>query len=57
MPLPHERDQSTARKEHPAAEVMEQAKADVDSGQQDTDLRARAGEVFDRRWTGRRTKG
>ena len=56
VPLPHERDQSTQMKEHPSANVIEQAKDDVDAGLQETDLRGRAGEVFDRRWTGRRRK-
>ena len=55
LPLPHERDQTTRRKEHPADPVIDQAKRDVDSGQQDTDQRGRAGEIFHRRWSGRRT--
>ena len=56
LPLPHERDQTTRKKEHPVDPVIEQAKQDVDDGQQDTDLRGRAAEVFDRRWSGRRTR-
>jgi hypothetical protein len=52
LPLPHERDQTTRKKEHPADAVIDQAKQDVDNGLQDTDLRGRAGEVFDRRWGG-----
>jgi hypothetical protein len=54
LPLPHERDESTRRKAHPAEPVIEQAQRDVAQGQQDTDLRSNAAEIFDRRWTRRR---
>ena len=54
LPLPHERDQTTRKKDHPADAVIDQAKQDVDSGLQDTDQRGRAGEIFDRRWGERR---
>lgn len=53
LALPHERDQSTRRKGHPAAEVIEQAEQDIEEGQQDTDLRGTAAAVFHRRWTRR----
>ena len=57
LPLPHERDQTTRKKAHPATEVMDQAQKDVQGGLQDTDLRGRAAEVFDRRWgRNRKTK-
>ena len=54
LPLPHERDESTRRKAHPAEPVIQQAQRDVEQGQQDTDLRGSAAEIFDRRWAGRR---
>lgn len=56
LALPHERDQSTQRKGHPAAKVMEQAEQDVREGQQDTDLRGTAAATFNRRWTRRGTR-
>ena len=56
LALPHERDQSTRSKGHPAAEVIEQAEKDVEEGQQDTDLRGTAAAVFHRRWTRRGTR-
>jgi hypothetical protein len=52
--LPHERDETTMKKEHPVDPVIEQARDDVERGLVDTDLRERAGEVFRRRWGGRR---
>jgi hypothetical protein len=54
LPLPHERDESTRRQAHPAEPVIEQAGRDIASGQQDTDMRDHAAEVFDRRWGTRR---
>jgi len=53
-PLPHERDESTRDHEHPVEPVVDQARRDLDDGKEDTDLRRRAGEMFDKRWTGRR---
>ena len=55
LALPHERDQSTLRKGHPAAKVIKQAEQDVAEGQQDTDLRGTTAAVFNRRWTRRGT--
>ena len=55
LALPHERDQSTLRKGHPAAKVIQQAEQDVAEGQQDTDLRGTAAAAFNRRWTRRGT--
>ena len=55
LPLPHERDQTTRQKDHPADAVIDQAKQDVENGLQDTDLRGSAGEIFDRRWKDGRT--
>jgi hypothetical protein len=54
LPLPHERDETTRRKAHPAEPVIDQARRDLEEGQQDTDLRDQAAEVFDRRWSGKR---
>jgi len=56
LALPHERDESTRRKGHPQAKVIEQAEKDVAAGQQDTDLRSTAAAVFHRRWTRQRTR-
>ena len=56
LALPHERDQSTRRKGHPAAKVIQQAEQDIEQGQQDTDLRSNAAAVFNRRWTRRGTR-
>ncbi len=54
LPLPHERDEVTAKKEHPVDPVIERARDDIEHGLMDTDLRERAGEVFKRRWGARR---
>ena len=54
LPLPHERDETTRRKAHPADPAVEQAQRDLAAGQQDTDRRGDAAEVFDRRWAGRK---
>ena len=54
LPLPHERDETTRRKAHPAEPVIDQARRDLEEGQQDTDLRGSAAEIFDRRWSGRK---
>jgi hypothetical protein len=54
LPLPHERDETTRRKAHPAEPVIDQARRDIEDGQQDTDQRGRAAELFDRRWSGRK---
>ena len=43
--LPHERDESDDSQQSPPRKVMEQAAADIESGQVDTDLRNRAGGV------------
>lgn len=41
--LPHEHDESAGSQASQPREVMRQAKADVDSGQEDTDLRGSQG--------------
>ncbi|OVZ57981.1 hypothetical protein CDO44_16535 [Pigmentiphaga sp. NML080357] len=41
--LPHEHDESHDSQESPPREVIEQAYEDVQSGQEDTDLRASGG--------------
>jgi hypothetical protein len=43
LPLPHERDQSTGQTDPRPNKVMRQAKADIDKGLVDTDLRATPG--------------
>jgi hypothetical protein len=43
LPLPHERDQSTGQTDPRPHKVIRQAKADIDKGLVDTDLRATPG--------------
>lgn len=43
LPLPHERDQSTGQTDPRPNKVIRQAKADIDQGLVDTDLRATPG--------------
>lgn len=43
LPMPHERDQSTGQTNPEPQDVMVQAKADIDAGLVDTDLRATPG--------------
>ena len=43
LPLPHERDQSTGQTDPRPNKVIRQAKADIDRGLVDTDLRATPG--------------
>jgi hypothetical protein len=49
LPLPHERDQATGQTEPEPQRVIEQAKADIDAGLVDTDMRATPGLDAERR--------
>lgn len=44
LPLPHERDESTATTPGPPDPAMLQAKRDIDAGMVDTDMRGTAGQ-------------
>ena len=56
LPLPHDLDETTRGKGHEADPVIDQAREDVEQGKMETDLRGKAGEVFERRWEGRRDR-